>query len=149
MLFKSRFTIHGTIPALHIQGRTCDFMVPEMGQLRIPLDPIEKTLYLFFLNHPEGVAISHLSDYRTELMDWYLRLSSSENREQMERSISELTNPLSNSASEKLSRMKKKIVHALGPEIARHFLIAGVKGKPRKITLDRKLVVFQNNGVGS
>ena len=145
MLFKSRFRIRGKIPVLHIRGRMYDLVVPEMGQLGIPLDPIEKTLYLFYLRHPEGVAISHLSDYQTELMDWYLRLSSSENREQMQRTIRDLTNPLSNSASEKLSRMKGKFIHALGREIAGHFLLKGGKGQPRKIDLSRDLVIFEDN----
>lgn len=48
MLFKSRFQLNQSIPALHIKGQLRDLVFPSMGNLSIHLDPLEKVLYLFF-----------------------------------------------------------------------------------------------------
>jgi hypothetical protein len=55
--------------------------------------------------------------------------------------INELIDPNSNSASEKISRIKRKITELLGAEMAHELIIQGPTGEPKKILLDRSKVV--------
>jgi hypothetical protein len=141
MLFKTRFQVSKRLPELHIKGQGKDLVFPELGGLQLHLNPLEKTIYHFFLRHEEGVLISHLSDYFHELMDLYLSISTADSRELIERRTRELSNPRSNSCSEKISKIKKKIVEALGEEMAQHYIISGANGTPKRIRFDRSLLV--------
>lgn len=144
MLLKSRFRFQQKIPVLHIRSRQYNLVIPEMAQLTIHLDHMEKALYLFYLAHPEGIAMSHLPDFSGEILEWYRKISPTEDLHRMEERILKLTNPMENTASEKLSRMKRKFFQALGPEIASHYIIDGLNGRAKKISLDRNLVVFED-----
>lgn len=143
MLFKNRFEISGNVPVLHILGRNKDLAFPELGMLRLHLNPLEKALYLFFLNHPEGVPISHLPDYKAEILELYASISPADSRETIEKRVEEMIDPVKNSCSEKISRIKRKVTDALGPGMASFFIISGANGTPKKIPFDRSLLVIQ------
>ena len=59
----------------------------------------------------------------------------------MRSSIVELSDARSNSLSEKLSRIKRKFIAALGNEMAKPFLITGENREPRKIPVSREWVI--------
>lgn len=141
MLFKSRFQVSKKLPALHIEGRNKDLLFPELGRLQFHLNPMEKTLYLFFLRHEDGVMISHLNDYLDEVREIYQSVSPADSRIAIERRVRDLVNPRSNSCSEKISRIKRKITETLGEQLAQHFIISGANGTPKKISYDRSLLV--------
>jgi hypothetical protein len=143
MLFKNRFEISGNVPVLHILGRNKDLAFPELGMLRLHLNPLEKALYLFFLNHPEGVPISHLPDYKAEILELYASISPADSRETIEKRVEEMIDPVKNSCSEKISRIKRKVTDALGPGMASFFIISGANSTPKKIAFDRSLLVIQ------
>lgn len=142
MLFKSRFSVMGKVPALHIKGPARELVFPELGNLKIHLNPLEKTIFLFFLQHENGVQLAHLSDYRNEILGLYRSLSTAESPEVMEERVKELVNPAGNSCSEKISRIKRKIVDALGSNMAQDFIISGANGSSKGIRVDRSRVVF-------
>jgi hypothetical protein len=141
MLFKSRYKISGELPVLHIVENGRELIFPDLCQLRVHLNPLEKTLYLFFLNHKEGILMSHLPDYRDEIRDIYRSISNADSNVLMEERITELVDPRSNSASEKISRIKRKFAEALGDEMAAPFIIAGANGKKKRIAADRSLII--------
>jgi hypothetical protein len=141
MLFKSRYKITGKLPDLHILGPGQELVFADIGQLTVYLSPLEKALYLFFLNHEEGVMMSHLPDYRDEIRSIYSSISNADSNMVIDARISELVDPRSNSASEKISKIKRKFTEALGEEQAAHFIIAGANGMPKKISLNRENLV--------
>ena len=141
MLFKSRFQISKKVPVLHIEGRNKDLIFPELGRLKLHLNPLEKTIYLLFLNHEDGILMSHLPDYRKEIEHLYLSLSTADSIASIERRINDLVNPHSNSCSEKISRIKRKIQECLGEQLAQHFIISGANATPKRIAFDRSLLV--------
>lgn len=141
MLYKNRLKITGKLPVLHIPETGRELLFPDLGRLSIHLNPLEKTLYLFFLNHEEGVLISHLSDHKDEIRKIYRGISNADSNEIMEERIEDLVDIRTNSASEKISKIKRKFTEALGEELAAEFIISGANGKKKKISAERSCIV--------
>ena len=118
--------------------------MPDFGNIEIKLRPLEKTLYLFYLNHPEGVGLSFLRGKREELYEIYTSLSSIGNLQEMKNRIDDMANITSNSAAEKISKIKATFVNTIGAELARHYYIQGGNGEVKKIVLDRGLLAYYN-----
>lgn len=111
--------------------------------MEVRMPPLDKTIYFFFLRHPEGVRFKDLCDHRKELMDLYSSVSGRDNVEAVKASIDGLTDPLNNSINEKCSRIKRAFVKAFGPVLAAQYYIDGPSGEPKLIRLDRRFVEWE------
>jgi len=138
MLFSQNFKQNVPLSKLVIDERKRIFL-PDFGNIEIKLRPLEKTLYLFYLNHPEGIGLSFLRGKREELYEIYTSLSSIGNLQEMKNRIDDMANITSNSAAEKISKIKAAFVRAIGDELAKHYYIQGGNGEMKKIALDREL----------
>ena len=109
----------------------------------IKMGPLPKTVFLFFLRHPNGVRFSCLQDHVEELMYIYEHVSVNDDPLKMKESIDALVDPLNNSINEKCAAIKKAFLLQVNDEIAREYYItsrlAGYKG----IILDRSLVEWE------
>ena len=81
------------------------FLLPRYEK-EVELSPINKALYIFFLNHEEGVEFKCLSDYREELIALYRKVGNRVSDDIICESIERLVNPLDNSINEKCARIK-------------------------------------------
>ena len=109
----------------------------------IKMGPLPKTVFLFFLRHPEGVMFSHLQDYRQELKEIYGRVCINDDLEKMEQSIDRLTDPFDNSICEKCAAVKKAFVMNVSDTVAKNYYINGSQGEKKGISLDRNLVQWE------
>ncbi|MDG5799230.1 hypothetical protein QA597_02515 [Marinilabiliaceae bacterium ANBcel2] len=119
----------------------------DYNNAEIELTPLPKTVFLFFLNHPEGVMFKFLSEYKEELINIYRQVSQREDKDEMDSSINDLVNPLSNSINEKCSRIKEAFVKQFSDDIARNYYIRGERGEPKKINIDRQMVQCETSGL--
>ena len=83
------------------------FLLPDLGNVEVDLQPVHKAVYLLFLNHPEGIEFKHLSEYKDELRQWYRKTAKMMDLGKIEESVVHLTNPLDNAINEKCSRIKR------------------------------------------
>lgn len=113
----------------------------ENFKCRIFLSPIEKAVYLLYLNHPEGIAFKDLGDYRSELADLYKKISRRNNEEEIEKTISRIVDPFNNSVNEKCARIKKAFEDTVPQELVHWYVISGEKGGIRKVVLQRECVI--------
>jgi hypothetical protein len=125
---------------LEIRGYMQFIYIPQMGSKQVRLTPLERAVYLLFLNHPEGIKIAELSKHKQELSEIIHRISRSDNRAFIERGIEELCSPNSNSLSEKMARIRRKFIDAVGEESANSYIISGKNGEAKKISLPRENV---------
>ena len=109
----------------------------------VKMGPLPKTIFLFFLRHPEGVMFSHLMDHRAELLNIYSRVCKNDNPGKMLESINRLVDPFDNSISEKCAAVKKAFMMQIEDSIARNYYITGLQGCEKGIFLDRKLVEWK------
>ena len=111
--------------------------------LEIQMRQLPKALFLFFLKHPEGCRLKDLSDHREELLAIYRKLTISDDQAQVEASIDALVNAQGNSFSEKCAAVKLAFQRSLPKSIAKNYYIQGPQGGVKGISLDRKLVEWE------
>jgi hypothetical protein len=75
-----------------------------------------------------------------ELYQIYAAISTRGDLIEMRERIDDMVNALSNSASEKISKIKKAFEDAIGLDLAKHYYIQGEPGQLKKINLDRSLL---------
>jgi hypothetical protein len=127
---------------LHVRyGR---IFLPDYNNVEIKMPPLSKAIYLLYLHHPEGIKFSYLPDYRRELLSMYEMISGRDNREDIRRSIDDVTDPTRNSINEKCSRIKQAFLRVFDDSIARNYYITGERGEAKKILLPQDMIVWEN-----
>lgn len=121
---------------------TDDFRIylPDFGNTEITMASLPKTLFVFFLRHPEGISLKTLIDYKKELLEIYKLLSYRETYHNMVESVNRICNPLEGSINEKLSRIKEAFLRTMSIDTAKYYIVAGERGMKKRIEIDRSLV---------
>jgi len=127
-------------------------MLSDYGK-EVKMTPLQKTLYIFYLRHPEGVAFKMLSAYYDELLAIYKVLSNREDLEKQQHSIRRLVDATDNAINEKCSRIKEAFLKVVDDFIAQNYYLCLKREKCinngitytnllKRITLIRDLVVY-------
>lgn len=127
---------------LLISGYMYNLILSDYGNMPLLLNPKQKTIYCFFLNHPEGVRLVDLVDHRTEISQLYHRFSNQSTRNNIENSLNLLLDPLDDNLHQTLSRIRRIIEKTVGKRIAPMYQIIGKKGEPYKILLSEEFIVW-------
>ncbi len=109
-----------------------------VGQQPVKMNPICRSVYRLFLNHPEGIELRMLSDYRTELLGYYTNMATHTDPVVLRDRINLICDPRENSINEKLSQINAAFEKLLGEEVCKPYQILGVRGGPKKINLRRE-----------
>ena len=133
------------------------FILMDHGNKEIELQPVHKAVYLLFLAHPEGIEFKRLSEYRDELLGYYMKTALSMDKQKIEESVEHLINPLDNAINEKCSRIKNVFLSLMDEYSASYYIISNHAQKNfpnseriwfrrlKVITLPRELVVWEHN----
>lgn len=90
----------------------------------IDLTPVHKAVYLLFLNHPEGIEFKRLSEYRDELLEYYMATTRLMDKQAIEKSVDMLVNPFNNSINEKCSRIKSVFFSLMDQYRANYYIVS-------------------------
>ena len=133
------------------------FLLIDLDNKEIELQPVHKAVYLLFLAHPEGIEFKRLRDYREELLKYYMATARLMDKEKIIESVEHLVNPLDNAINEKCSRIKRVFNGLMDEYTASYYIISGhvekrIAGSNRiwyerlkVITLPRDLVVWEGD----
>ena len=91
----------------------------------VEMTPVHKAVYLLFLNHPEGIEFKKLSEYRDELLGYYMATAKLMDKQTIMESVDMLVNPLNNSINEKCSRIKSIFLNMMDQYSANYYIISG------------------------
>jgi len=144
MLFAQNMKKFSPLSTLKIDTKYKIFL-PEFNNIEIKLRPLEKALYFLFMRYPEGIYHSSLSEHRNELYEIYGAISTMGDLTEMKYRIDDMVNALNDSASQKISRIKRVFEDAIGPDLAKHYYIKGESGQKKKIDLDPTYFKIINN----
>ena len=111
--------------------------------MEVKMGPLPKTVFLFYLRHPEGVRFSYLQDHADELREIYGQVSVNDDPQKMEESINALIDPFNNSICEKCAAIKRAFVLQVKDNIAKNYYVTGTQGGEKCISLDRTLVEWE------
>ena len=93
---------------------------------------LRKGVILFILRYKEGLYLTDLIDHKQELYDIYAEISHTGTSHDMTVRINDLVNVLSNSASEKISRIKRVFEEAIGPILQNIIIFKEVMERGRR-----------------
>jgi hypothetical protein len=126
---------------LYIDDQYRIFLV-DYDNLEIVMTPLQKTLYLFFLQNKDGIKLKEISSYKKQLIDLYGKVGNRTDIELIKNSINDLTDATSNSINEKCSKIKEAFVSKIDDSIAKNYYITGFRSENKRILIDRSLVKF-------
>jgi hypothetical protein len=146
---RSRMLYHQNYRANEKPGRLLvtrhyKITLPDYSNITVKLTPLERTLYICYLRHPEGIRLTDLCDHREELISIYSMISTKGLLADIQNSISSMVDVTSNSASEKLAKIKAAFVNAIGEGLAEHYIVKGANAQPKKIHLEQGMVELES-----
>jgi hypothetical protein len=142
MLFRERFKLTMQPSRVEIRGMEKKIFLTDLGNSELKLAPLERTLYLLFVKHENGLHLNEIHEHAGWISETYSRIGNPRTVAELRNSIELLINPTENSVSEKISRIKNKITATVGEELAPQYIIAGERGQPKRIVLDRNLISY-------
>ena len=140
--FRQRIKLFKKPSRLLVKGLSKRLFLTDLGNLEINLNPSERALYLLFLNHPEGIRLPEIIDYRNELVEIYAMTTNLSDQVDIINRIDRLTDVSENNLNEVLSRIRGKLKSAVGSELLDFYDIQGPRGEKKSILLNRELLSF-------
>lgn len=111
----------------------------------VKLNKKQKALYIWFLQHKEGIQLKAISDKTDEITAIYMNLFANSNKsdKKMKQTISNMLTGENNSLLENISLIKH-IFNSLfaDPEMAKKYYISGKRGEAYMIALPREYVTI-------
>ena len=108
----------------------------------VKLDDLTKSIYFFYLKHPEGLPLKGLAFYEDEILRYYMRITGREDYKKIRKSIHNHLEPYENNINVSISRIKKAFRDIVDERIASFYYVDGHAGEPYKVALDRNLVIW-------
>lgn len=124
---------------------TRDFkiLINNNKNLEIKLSHLTKTIFIFFLVSKEDIHIKELIHHEKMLLSIYKHVSNQLSHDRMKESIKELINPSNDAIYTHFSRIKTEIQNHFEVYIAKQYFISGGKGEPKKISLPKEKIKFE------
>lgn len=128
-------------------------ILDDYQHMEILMEPIVKTVFLFFLRHPGGMPFKQLPAWRREMEAVYRSVK--QRRNDIDRTldsgwplkispaVAALCDPTNNSINEKCSRVKAAFVSRFHDTIASHYYIIGTRSWNKLIALPREMVTWE------
>ena len=118
----------------------------DLGGMQLRLNPVEKTLYILFLNHPEGIHPDAVVGYHKDLLKLYSKSSRFGEWDVAENVIDSLCAEDKNVLYSNISRLKSKFIHLMGARLAEHYIIKKAKDGLYKIALPPDMICWEDPG---
>ena len=120
------------------------FLIDLDEEPEVKMDDLSKTLYFFYLRHPEGVPFKNLQSYEGEILQIYLNITGRDDLDAIRKTVSDLVDPYSENRNPLVSRIKRRFKDILGESLSQPYCIGGKSGGIRKIALDRDYVIWSH-----
>lgn len=123
----------GSLSRIEIDADT-RIRLPELLDKPLGLNPLQRTVYILFLRHPEGIVLRLISDYSRELEEIYQVVKATTDTGRAREAIANLCDPIDGTLHQQLSRIKQKILKLLpNKKLADAYAIQGKHSGPYSI----------------
>jgi len=117
-------------------------MLVDYDGREVKMDDLSKSVYFFYLKHPEGARLKELQEHEPEILRIYMSITGRDNMEEIRKSVHNLLDPFENNLNVSMSRIKKAFKDIVGERVAQYYYIDGRYGEVRTVRLDRDLVIW-------
>jgi hypothetical protein len=142
MTFRERGRLIRKPSKIEVRGYLKKIFFTDLGDLELRLNPKERTIFLFYLNHPEGIHLTEIQDHRAEISQLYERFTNQFSQVDIDKSIDALIDPLDNNINVVLSRIRRKLRETVGEDMMEFYSIDGPRGEAKFIPIDREFVTY-------
>lgn len=139
-------------PSRIVIDKKCRVLLPDYSAKEVVMPYLAKTLFLFFLSHPEGLEFRKMCKHKEDLYTIYQIVSEAKNTEavRIKRSIENLVKPRNNRIYEECSHVRRAFQEiGVSAEQIEHYCISGQHGGVRRISIDRNLIEVKNEKLKS
>ena len=134
LLFHKRLAIAPLVSSLHVKGERLELWLADL-QREIKLTPLRKSIYLLYLNHPEGIRYNDLGDHIDELIGYHARIKGSRTEPELREVFQKLFNPGDLSRlNQEVSKTRTAIKSAAG-QLWNHYIWEPSAGEIKSIPL--------------
>lgn len=120
--------------------------LPEYKK-EVKMYTMPKTVYFFFLRHPQGIYLKDITDYRQELIQIYWLLT--KKGESFAECVSQIDKLIdttqSNLLNQYMSRVSEAFRNVLSTEMSKNYIISGKRNELYRIKLDADKVTLPEN----
>ena len=129
-----------------IIDREARIFLPDYSSKEVKMPYLPKTVFLFFLLHPDGVEFKSLCNYRQELYDIYQMVAIKKNIEadKIRQVLGNLVEPVNNRIYETCSIIRKTLLNIVPAPCIGLYCITGKRGGVHHILLERELIVIEH-----
>lgn len=139
-------TIHAENQSRILIDKNARIFLPDYSGEEVRMPFLAKTVFLFFLLHPEGVEFKRMHNYLQELCDIYQQVSIDKNMgmTKIRQVLDNLVEPVNNSIYEACSIIKKRLLNVVAPLQVNTYCVTGRRGGCHYIQADRNLLVIEH-----
>jgi len=116
--------------------------LPDYGNVKIYLNPMERTLYTLILKYADGISPDDIWMYYDELCAIYKAQTIYDNPDQIEAAVDALCDDDRATLQTNISRIKRKLVEKVGKIAADQYAIIRGRDNVYRIAVPRDLVVI-------
>ena len=114
--------------------------LPDCGDVKIYLNPMERTLYTLILRYDNGISPDDIWMYYDEICDIYREQTVYDDPDQIEMAVDALCDDNRACLQTNISRIKRKLVDKIGKLAADQYAIVRGKDGVYRIAAPRKMV---------
>ena len=115
--------------------------LPDYGNVKIYLNPMERTLYTLILKYADGISANDIWMYYDELCAIYKSQTVYDNPDQIEAAVDALCDDDRATLQTNISRIKRKLIEKVGKIAADRYAIVRGKDNIYRIAVPRDLVI--------
>ena len=146
MMLEGKVLIGGTPGHLLVNG-DMKIVLPEYDELEIKMPAMCRTLYILFMKHRvlsgRGIVLKNIDEYRDEIIEIYRLVKPGANERNVEESVNNLCDPLSDSLNQKISKANRCVRNVItDKELAKQYIITGPRGGEYSIGLAPELMTL-------
>jgi hypothetical protein len=116
--------------------------LPDYGNIKIYLNPMERTLYTLLLRYDGGISAEDIWKYYDELCEIYRKQTIFDNPDQIEAAVDALCDDDRATLQTNVSRIKRKLVDKVGKLAADQYAIVRGRDGVYRIAVPRDLVTY-------
>lgn len=110
----------------------------------VEMSHLTKAIYFLFLNHPEGINLKELGNYKKELLTLYKSVSNQLDYDKMAKSIDDVINLETKAIYTHLSRIKSAFYKIMDASFAKYYIVSGSGEEERVVLFNTKDIIWNN-----